>query len=73
MRDSSATGSTGAYGYTSPRPGFSEMSANMAGGPFPSDQHEGTYEVEGSRPVVGAPAGGGGITELPGAHGAGGR
>lgn len=73
VRDSSATGSTGAYGYTSPRPGFSEMSANMAGGPFPSDQHEGTYEVEGSRPAVGAPAGGGGITELPGAHGAGGR
>ncbi|OBT80218.1 hypothetical protein VF21_00693 [Pseudogymnoascus sp. 05NY08] len=66
VRDSSATGSTGAYGYTSPRPGFSEMSANMAGGPFPSDQHEGTYEVEGSRPVVGAPAGGGGITELAG-------
>ncbi|KFY82796.1 hypothetical protein V500_10327, partial [Pseudogymnoascus sp. VKM F-4518 (FW-2643)] len=47
VRDSSATGSTGAYGYTSPRPGFSEMSAN--GGPFPSDRHEGTFEVEGSR------------------------
>ncbi|KFY69436.1 hypothetical protein V496_00237 [Pseudogymnoascus sp. VKM F-4515 (FW-2607)] len=42
VRDSSAMGSTGAYGHTSPRPGFSEMSANMAGGPFPSDQHDGT-------------------------------
>ncbi|KFY74582.1 hypothetical protein V499_05399, partial [Pseudogymnoascus sp. VKM F-103] len=50
VRDSSATGSTGAYGYSSPRPGFSEMSANMAGGPFPRDQHEGTFEVEGSGP-----------------------
>lgn len=35
-------------GYTSPRPGYTEMSANMAGGPFPQDQHEGTWEVEGS-------------------------
>ncbi|OBT44880.1 hypothetical protein VE00_04773 [Pseudogymnoascus sp. WSF 3629] len=72
VRDSSATGSTGAYGYISPRPGFSEMSANMAGGPFPSDQHDGTFEVEGSRPPVGPPGGvgrevgGGGITELAG-------
>ncbi|KFY00839.1 hypothetical protein O988_03078 [Pseudogymnoascus sp. VKM F-3808] len=69
VRDSSATGSTGAYGYTSPRPGFSEMSANMAGGPFPSDQHEGTYEVEGSRPAVRAPPGE--ITELDGGRPAG--
>ncbi|OBT68096.1 hypothetical protein VE03_01530 [Pseudogymnoascus sp. 23342-1-I1] len=67
VRDSSATGSTGAYGYTSPRPGFTEMSAGGGGaGGFPTDQHEGTFEVEGSRPVVGAPAGGGGITELDG-------
>ncbi|OBT98259.1 hypothetical protein VE01_03119 [Pseudogymnoascus verrucosus] len=64
VRDSTATGSTavgaGAYGYSSPRPGFSEMSANMAGGPFPRDQHEGTFEVEGSGPVVGGGVGGGG-------------
>ena len=46
------TGSTGAYGYPSSRPGFSEMSANMAGRPFPSDQHAGTFEVEGSAPAV---------------------
>ncbi|KAL5352802.1 hypothetical protein ACLOAV_002750 [Pseudogymnoascus australis] len=61
VRDSSATG------YTSPRPGFSEMSAGGAPAAFPTDQHEGTFEVEGSRPVVGAPpGGGGGFTELEG-------
>lgn len=66
VRDSSATGSTGAgaYGYTSPRPGFSEMSGSAGG--VTREQREGAVEVEGSRPVVGAPPGGGGITELEG-------
>jgi hypothetical protein len=49
-------GSTG-YASTSPRPGYSEMSANMAGGPFPSDRHEGTWEMEGEGPDGGREGG----------------
>lgn len=42
----STAGTEGGAGQ--PRQGYSEMSANMAGGPFPQDQHVGTWEVEGS-------------------------
>jgi len=54
-RFSSAEGTSTGYASTSPRPGYSEMSANMAGGPFPNDRHEGTWEMEGGGV---APAGG---------------